>query len=209
MKKIHFEKLYKHIKKYIKANPYIWRWVGMVLVIVGLGIIIYSQGWFKRNDFFNEQYVQLPSGEENISSSTDIYTIPADKEGNWIVIPKMGVDAAIYEGSESVLNKGVWHLPRTSTPDKGSNTVISAHRWLYKPPDPRTFFNIDKIAVGDAIYLRWDNVDYNYKVVSTEIITPDRVDILKPTDKPLLTLFSCTPLYSTSHRLVVKAELVD
>ena len=207
MKKIHFEKLYIHIKNYVKANPYLWRWLGIFLIILGLVVIVYSQEGWKKNDFFQEQYVELPSGD--ITSSTS-YIIPDDKEGNWIVIPAMGVDAAIVEGSEEqALQKGVWHLPRTSTPELGSNTVISAHRWLYKPPDPRTFYNIDKVEVGDEIYVRWNDIDYTYRVMSTEVVTPNRVDILKPTDKPMLTIFSCTPLYSTSHRLVVKAELVN
>lgn len=206
IKKINSVLAVKHIKKYLKVNPYIWRWFGMLLIAVGLGIIVYSQGWFKKNDFFQEQYVELPSGD---ISTTTSYVIPDDKEGNWIVIPAMGVDAAIVEGGEEALQKGVWHLPRTSTPELGSNTVISAHRWLYKPPDPRTFYDIDKVEVGDEIYVRWNDVDYTYRVMSTEVVTPDRVDILKSTDKPMLTVFSCTPLYSTSHRLVVRAELVD
>ena len=209
MKKIHFHKIYKHLKKYIDSQQRIFRWVGLLLVIVGLGLIIYSHGDWQRSDFFSEQYIELPSGQENITTSTETYIIPADKEGNWIVIPKMGVDAGIYEGGIEELNKGVWHLPRTSTPDKGSNTVLSAHRWLYKLPDPRTFWDIDKMEIDDEIYVRWNDKDYTYRVVNIEIVNPDRVDILQPTDKPILTIFSCTPLYSTSYRLVVTAELED
>lgn len=187
-----------------------WRWLGIILIFVGLLVIWRGQIWQGTGNNFG-QFEVLPSGEEQVVKDyQDAYiSSSASREGSWIVIPKMGVDSAIYEGGAEMLNRGVWHLPRTSTPDKGSNTVLSAHRWLYEPPDPRTFWDIDKMEIGDEIYVRWLDQDYTYRVIEIEVITPDRVDILKPTEQPTLTIFSCTPLYSTSHRLVVKAELVE
>lgn len=187
-----------------------WRWFGLFLILLGLIIIWRAQVPINTTGDYGDINM-LPSGEEMVVKDyKDAYISPdANREGNWIVIPKMGVDAAIYEGGAEMLNRGVWHLPRTSTPDQGGNTVLSAHRWLYEPPDPRTFWDIDKMEVGDEVYVKWQDKEYTYRVISTEVVTPDRVDILLPTDKPTLTFFSCTPLYSTSHRLVVKAELVE
>lgn len=203
------KKWLKKIRRQMGEKAVFFRWLGILLILIGLTIIWRSQ-MPKNSPTDYGQVNILPSGEETNLAPVKLSDVDmTDKDGNWLVIPKMGVDSAIYEGGVEMLNRGVWHLPRTSTPDKGGNTVLSAHRWLYEPPDPRTFWNIDKVEVGDEVYIKWQDKEYTYRVISTEVVTPDRVDILQPTTEPILTFFSCTPLYSTSHRLVVKAELVD
>ncbi len=188
------------------------------LGLVGVGVIIFSLGQIddigttsSAVNFFK----QLPSGEEPIvksiitgkqDSSPPVYDI-----GNYdkfLVVPKMGVAAPILEGGIERLAEGIWLLPGTSTPDQGGNTVITAHRWKYKPPDPRTFYNIDKMKMGDVITLKWQGKKYYYQVFSVFMVTPDQTEILYPTKDPILTLFSCAPLYETTFRQVVKAKLI-
>jgi sortase A len=107
--------------------------------------------------------------------------------------------------STAVLNKGLWHLPGTSDPSLGGNTVISGHRYKWQPPDPRTLWNIDKVKVGDTITVRWNDRSYTYKVVKTAIVPPTQVSILDNTTQPQLTIFSCTPLFTSKNRLVLTA----
>jgi sortase A len=129
---------------------------------------------------------------------------------NLLIIPKIGVKIAIVEGTtESALNKGAWRLPETSTPDKGSNTVITGHRWKYRPPSEKTFYLLDKLEVGDTFKIIWEGKDYNYKIIGVSIVQPADVWVLNPTQKSIVTLITCTPLFSTKNRLVVKAELVE
>lgn len=129
---------------------------------------------------------------------------------NLLIIPKIGVKIPIVEGTtESVLNKGAWRLPETSTPDKGSNTVITGHRWKYRPPSEKTFYLLDKLEVGDAFKITWEGKDYNYKIIGVSIVLPTDVWVLNPTSKSIVTLITCTPLFSTKNRLVIKAELVE
>jgi len=177
------------------------------LIIIGVGLFVF--GILQQQMEMSRQDA-LPSGEEKIVLEQGVYdyTLPDESLDNKLVIEKIGVNATINEGGEEVLALGVWHLPRTSTPDKGGNTVLSAHRWKYKPPDPRTFYNLDKMEVGDDIEIIWQGQKYVYRVKKVFEVTPDKVEILSPSGKPELTLFTCTPLYSTDRRLVVKAELV-
>lgn len=129
---------------------------------------------------------------------------------NTILIPRMGVDTAILEGpDEKTLNKGVWHLPGTSNPAKGGNVVISAHRYKWRPPSTKTFWDIDKMKVGDLITITWEGKKYTYKVTKSYIVTPDRVDILADTKEHKLTLFSCTPKFTSKNRLVIEAYPVE
>ncbi len=126
---------------------------------------------------------------------------------NRLVIPRMGVDAeVIISDSQSVLRKGLWHIPGTALPGENGNIVIAGHRWLYKPPSPKTFYSIDKLEVGDAILYYYQGSLYTYKVTEYAIVNPDDVYILNQ-DENKLTLFTCTPLYSTKQRYVVTAKL--
>jgi len=128
---------------------------------------------------------------------------------NRLIIPRMGVDADVLDGpTQATLNKGLWHIPGSAVPGQDGNIVISAHRWLYKPPNPKTFYLIETLKVGDPIYYNYHGSRYTYRVSKTFVVNPDDVHILKQ-DENKLTLFTCTPLYSTKQRLVVNADLVS
>ena len=128
---------------------------------------------------------------------------------NTLIIPKIGVNINIVEGQTvKALYKGAWRIPGTSTPNQGGNTVISAHRYLYRPPSSRTFYLLDKLVVGDAVKVIWEGVEYNYQVREVKIVEPSQVEILNNTKSPILTLFTCTPLFTSEKRLVVIADLV-
>lgn len=131
--------------------------------------------------------------------------VPKD---NRLVIPKIGVDYEIVEGpDEKSLKRGIWRIPQTSTPDKGGNTVLTGHRFRYLS-GPKTLYLLDQMEVGDIIIVYWKGEEYDYKVVERRIVNPDAVEILDPTPEPLLTIFTCTPLFSTKQRLVLFARLL-
>lgn len=202
----------------------------IVLIIIGIGVASYPF-WPLINYWINPpKNIELNQDAKN--SDIDMATLPAvpadDNNGtnnnsdtsnnssdattytNLLIIPKIGVKIPIVEGTtESTLNKGAWRLPETSTPDKGSNTVITGHRWMYKPPSEKTFYLLDKLEVGDTFKITWNGKDYNYKVIGVSIVMPTDVWVLNPTQKSVVTLITCTPLFSISKRLIVKAELVD
>jgi LPXTG-site transpeptidase (sortase) family protein len=132
-----------------------------------------------------------------------------DTTPNSVKIAKIGVNMPIIksESSEYGLSKGTWLVPNTSTPDQGGNTVLSGHRWKYLPPSKLTFYLLDKIEAGDIISVTWEGQDYYYRVRETKIVGKTAVHIQDPTDEPVLTLFTCHPVYSTENRLVVIADL--
>jgi len=129
---------------------------------------------------------------------------------NRVIIPKIGVNAPIVEAKNGdwALNQGAWRLPESSTPDQGSNTVISGHRFKYLPPSNLTFYLFDKLEIGDIIFVIWQEEKYYYRVKQIKVIEPTDFSILQATQKPTLTLFTCDPIYSQDHRLVVVSELI-
>ena len=136
----------------------------------------------------------------------DLKDIPSD---NTLVIPDIGVDTKILEGAtESTLDKGIWRRPLTSTPDKGGNTVLTGHRFMYTS-GPNTFYSLDKVKKGDKFIVFWNKKEYDYEVFDTEVVEPTDISIEDNTKDPIITLYTCTPLFTSSQRLVVKGKLID
>lgn len=135
---------------------------------------------------------------------------PTPKD-NRIVIPSINVDMSILEGpDEKTLNRGgIWHIPKTSDPAKGGNFVVSGHRWQYLPPSSTTLYLLDKVKNGEPVIVYWHGTEYDYHIVRRDVVDPSRVDILNPTPKPQLTIFTCTPVFSTKQRLVLFGELIS
>lgn len=128
--------------------------------------------------------------------------------GNYLVIKKIGVEIAIVEGPDTMaLGKGAWLLPGTSTPDEMGNTALAGHRFLYRPPSKKTFYLLDKVEKGDVLNVFWEGKEYRYIVAWTDIVDPKNIDVIKPTEKPSLTLITCTPLFTDEKRLIVRGEL--
>lgn len=130
---------------------------------------------------------------------------PDHPEGNVLYIPQIGVNGSIFEGrSVNILSKGIWHRPKTSTPDKGGNTVLVAHRFLYTT-GPNTFYHLDKMEIGNQFSVFWDGKDYKYEVIAKDEVGPEALFIEQPTAHAQLTLWTCTPLFTAKKRLVIRA----
>lgn len=128
---------------------------------------------------------------------------------NYLYIPIINVNSAIVEGlTEEALNKGVWHRPKTSTPDIPGNTVLTGHRFLYTGFANNTFYNLDKLRVGDEVYINWNRTEYRYLVTEKKIVEPTAIEIEKDFGDRRLTLYTCHPLWTADKRLVVIAKPV-
>lgn len=139
---------------------------------------------------------------------TDGTKNPVVQQPNSLVIPAMQLNQPIYEGRDiyAELDKGVLHWPDSSTPDKGSNTVLLGHRFTYTNPRG-VFYFLDLVKGGDTVSLIWNNVTYTYRVDQVEVVSPEHTEILSPTVQPTLTIYTCTPTWWPVNRLVVIAHL--
>lgn len=153
------------------------------------------------------QALNVPLPTKRVKARVINRTRPLD---NRLVIPKIGVNLAIVEGqeSESALWKGAWRIPESSTPKDGGNTVLSAHRFRYRPPSNLTLYLLDQVKKGDVMIVYWQGKEYDYRVSETKIVPRDNTDIAEPTLTDQLTVFTCHPLFSTKERLVVVGELM-
>lgn len=179
----------------------------LIIIIVSLLILAFPF-WPSVSYYVANNKINSPAGLLSllaVQDNTAFFPI-----ANQLIIPKINVRIPIVEGGdESVLNKGAWHLPGSSTPDRGGNTVLTAHRFKYLPPNEQTFYLLDKLTIGDTFQIIWQNKAYYYQVKSSLIVTPDNLEVIKETAIPTVTLITCHPLFSTKERLVVVGELIN
>lgn len=123
-------------------------------------------------------------------------------------IDTANIAGKISEGTTShAMLEGFWHFPTSVYPGQKGNVVVIGHRFQYLPPAKNTFFNLDKVAIGDSIKITQDEGTYTYIVTDIQIVEPNDVSILQKTDDYRLTLITCTPLWTSEQRLVITAKL--
>lgn len=173
---------------------------------VGLYLIVmpfWPQLLFWLQSKNNDQSVPYHSA---LNSDADNNEKPPAKD-NRLVIPQMNLDGMVHEGRyASTLKKGIWRRPHTSTPDKGGNTVLVAHRFTYRSPS--IFYHLDKLKTGDKFSLFWNEKEYIYQVREVKVVEPTDVYVEDNTKEPILTLYTCTPMWTAKQRLVVVANLI-
>lgn len=149
--------------------------------------------------------------ENNGTDDIDKETNPAKYSGGELIcllrIPKISLEEAVREGDSSdVLSSALCHLEKTSYPGKQGNCCISGHRnYVFG----KYFNRLNEISVGDIVELETIDSTYRYQVYETLVVEPDDVRVLDSTGQKTLTLITCTPLFVGTHRLIVKAVLVE
>ncbi len=151
------------------------------------------------------------AASEKKTEGQKVYPAPQAGGGvNRLIIPKIGVNAPIVESADENygLAHGVWHLPKSSTPEEQGNMIITGHRFKYLPPNNLTFYLFHKLEKGDISSVIWEGKIYYYRIKEIKIVSGEDTSILKQTNEPILTMYTCDPIYSTKNRLVVIGEFV-
>lgn len=195
------------------------RWTTWVFVVAGIFVIGYPFWpqiryaiWLPADESLVPKLTaSRPTDAGEFSGGALLIDRRAVPEGNRIIIPKIDVDMPILEGTneKTSLDKGAWKMPSTSSPDQGGNTAITAHRYKNKPPSKETFYLLDKLEIGDTFTINWNGLAYKYQVKEVKVVKPTAVDVLNNTEQPVVTLITCTPLFTTKLRLVVVAQEVS
>ena len=137
------------------------------------------------------------------------YGLPTEVVGI-LYIPAMNERLPVYLGAtRENLARGVAVLGQTSMPVGGMNTncVIAGHRGYKGVP---FFRDIEKLKPGDQIYLTTHWETKVYEVESMAIIQPDSTEaVLIQKGRELLTLITCHPYNTATHRYVVYCTLAE
>ncbi|MCC8028633.1 MAG: class C sortase [Lachnospiraceae bacterium] len=123
----------------------------------------------------------------------------------YIEIPAMDTELPLYIGASAAnLARGAAVLGATSLPVGGENTncIIAAHRGYRGIP---FFRDIEKLSVGDSVYITNPWGTLGYRVESVDIIDPTDSDKVKIREgRDMVTLMTCHPYRSNGrYRYVV------
>jgi sortase A len=121
-------------------------------------------------------------------------------------IQQLGLSVPIMSDYQAAsLLKGIGHIPGTAMPGGLGTVGLAGHRDTYFRP-------LRGIKKDMDIQLASQTGTYHYAVDSTEIVTPDHVEVLAIGAHPGLTLITCYPFYyvgSAPKRFIVHAHLVS
>ena len=122
-----------------------------------------------------------------------------------IEIPRLGISVIVLEGTTtSILGRAAGHIAGTVLPGQPGNVGISAHR--------DTFFRpLRNIRQNDTITLATSAGEFRYRVLSTQVVSPNDVEVLKSSNAEILTLVTCYPFYfigPAPNRFIVRAARV-
>lgn len=138
-----------------------------------------------------------------------------------LIIPKLNVDVPIAFGISTndvmeAMNHGVaqFMIPGANAmPGQVGNLVISGHSAgdIYSSnPYKFIFSGLERLEAGDLIYVNYESVRYTYQMTKSEVVEPTNVAaLIYNTNKPMLTLITCTPLGTSRFRLLITAEQIS
>lgn len=152
-----------------------------------------------------------PFDNEDYVGAYDIKGIDKDEVFAYLIIPKLDMKKPIYlDATFDHLDWGVAQVEGTSLPLGGMSTrsVIAGHRGWW---GDLMFYNVDKLEVGDEIFIDGRTGLLEYRVTGTDIISPsDWESILPVAGKDMVTLLTCHPKRPPRpKRLLINAERVE
>ena len=159
-----------------------------------------------------------PASEIDALDPTITQTVSADPR---LIIPKLNIDVPINFDINNAdiynaMMNGVAHYRingASAYPGEIGNFVITGHSAgdVYSSNQYKYIFSgLERLNDGDLIYVNYNSIRYTYQVVKKEVIEPTNVSALTvPTDKPIITLVTCTPLGTSRYRLLVTGEQIS
>lgn len=114
-----------------------------------------------------------------------------------ITIPRLHVRAKV--GTNLDVGPAWW--PVTGRPGGGDTIAIAGHRTTHTHP----FLDLDRLAPGDVILVRWHGLAHRYLVSGRRIVSAKNLHIADARGHELLLLTACTPKGSSRQRIIVYA----
>jgi sortase A len=211
-------------------------WVGLVLVLGGLGMLGYVAWQMYGTNVVSrqtqERLVQDLEQEWSVAPGRTVEGKPAEPvdvpigdASALIRIPAFGDDyvVPVLEGiGDEELSSGYGHFPDSADPGKRGNYALAAHRVTHGEP----LRDMPKLRPGDEVVVETRTAIHTY-VLDTDpndlIVTFEDIWVVdplptnpdggvQPAQRPgqkLITLTTCSELFHTDNRMIAFGHLVD
>ncbi len=167
------------------------------LILVFLGFSLIS---FGAVNYYRVRVLSFTKTPAQATQTSQTFKLPEE-----ILIPSIGIDLPIEIGT---IKDGVWQisynhptfLDSSARPGSGGNVVIYGHNKKV------IFGNLPYLSLGQKIYIKTtDEKVHIYETYKKDFVSPDRIDLISPTNKEELTIYTCYGLFD-SQRVVIKAK---
>lgn len=196
--------------------------LGSLLVLGGLATLVFVMAsywrathpsatpprWTKSESRIGINIAQKLRGHQRIAIPKHLVAISGSEPASRIVIPKIGLDAAVVEtpptgGVWQVADWAVGHLTSTPNPGSAGNSALSAHDDI----KGEIFKRLGELVPGDQVRVYTRHALFTYIVTGQQAVDPSDVAVLNPTKAATITLITCTPYWVDTQRLVVQGLL--
>jgi LPXTG-site transpeptidase (sortase) family protein len=204
------------------------RGAGEVLITFGLIVLLFAayELWGKsaivdahQNDLqrqLDQTWATAPTVSPTEPSAGPLpapANLPKPANGKVIAalfIPRMNKHWVVVQGvTPADIRYAPGHYPNTALPGQVGNFSVAGHR------TPAIFWDLDQLRAGDPVVVETADSWYIYKVVGSEVVTPNAVQVIAPVpNQPgvppttaMLTMTTCNPKLRNYQRLIVHAEL--
>lgn len=193
--------------RWVRAESLFWI-VG--LCCLGYGAFLAAQASAYRHSAALLDGQQAGLRPPDTPQTTPVQGKPQDQGQNDLIgridIPALHLTAPIAADYDpGSLRKGVGHIRGTAMPGGLGTVGLAGHRDSFFRP-------LRNVKRAMEIRLTDRTGTFRYGVDSTEIVTPERVDVLDAGAEPGLTLITCYPfdyVGSAPKRFIVHAHLIS
>lgn len=167
---------------------------GQFLILL-LGILLLSYGGFNYYKVRILSFKSTPMETSQVQGELPVQ----------ITIPSINIDMPVETGS---IKNGVWEISYNSPtfllssarPGTGGNIVIYGHN------KKAIFGNLPYLSLGQKIYIKDAKGSIRaYEAYQKDFVEPNRIDLVSPTNKEELTIYTCWGLFDR-QRVVIKAK---
>lgn len=184
------------VKQYLQKN---WPTgvkiiASLVFVVLGLSLIFYKPQTSINSNSFSSEPVEIKGLSEAEFSEDDL--------PQRIIIPSLKVDihvrrSEIVEGYWVVYEDSAGWGEGSGIPGRPGNQVVFAHA------RDKLFLPLKDIEVGSDVYILTKKGWFSYTVVDLKEVTPDRIEVIEPTEDETLTLYTCSGFGDTKRLIVI------
>lgn len=197
------------------------RWMGNLLIVIGITAIIIVLMGMKTNQDHQDELIEAfaavkteaGKGTDNQENSITNYKakadrIPAGMEGV-LTIPSIELKAPVLDGATpEKLNEALGAISGLDRPgDLNGSYAIAGHQ---SHVFGKFFNRLNELEKGEVFQFETAEKILTFQVFDIQIVKPEEVHILKPQSGiALLSLVTCYPENSNEYRLIVQAKRID
>lgn len=121
-------------------------------------------------------------------------------------IDELALEVPVYGSTDEWnLNRGAGWIEGTSRIGQSGNVGVAAHRDGY-------FRALKDVELGQKLMLETMSGTVGYRISSVQVVAPDAIEVLAPTEQDSITLVTCYPFYYVGpapQRLIVTAQRIE